>query len=78
MKREKKQASLFDAILCLGFLVIVLVTSLVFLKKYEISAHIPLLLGAIFSACVAIFKLGYTWQELEEGILTCVICMKNV
>ena len=72
MKREKKQASLFDAILCLGFLVAVLFTSLVVLKKYEISAHIPLLVGGIFTACIAIFKLGFTWRELEEGILSTI------
>ena len=35
MKREKKQATLFDALLCLGFLVFILSTSLVVLKKYE-------------------------------------------
>ena len=69
MKKERKQASLFDALLCLGFLVTVLVTSLVFLKEYEISAHIPLLVGGIFTAGIAIFKLGFTWKELEEGIL---------
>ena len=60
MKKERKQASLFDALLCLGFLVTVLVTSLVFLKEYEISAHIPLLVGGIFTAGIAIFKLGFT------------------
>ena len=72
MKRERKQASLFDALLCLGFLITILVTSLVFLKEYEISAHIPLLVGGIFTACVAIFKLGFTWNELEEGILSTI------
>ena len=72
MKKEKKEASLFDSILCLGFLVIVLVTSLVFLKEYEISAHIPLLTGGIFASAIAIFKLGFTWKELEEGILSTI------
>ena len=72
MKKERKQASLFDALLCLGFLVTVLVTSLVFLKEYEISAHIPLLVGGIFTAGIAIFKLGFTWKELEEGILSTI------
>ena len=50
----------------------VLVTSLVFLKEYEISAHIPLLVGGIFTAGIAIFKLGFTWKELEEGILSTI------
>ncbi|SCG97602.1 MULTISPECIES: Na+/H+ antiporter NhaC [unclassified Romboutsia] len=67
--REKKQATLFDAVLCIGFLVATLVTCLVILKDYEISAHIPLILGGVFAGCISIFKLGFTWKELEEGIL---------
>ena len=45
---------------------------IVFLKEYEISAHIPLLVGGIFTAGIAIFKLGFTWKELEEGILSTI------
>jgi len=68
----KKQATLLDAILCIGFLVAVLVTCLVVLKDYEISAHVPLVAGAIFAACVAVFRLGFTWKELEDGILSTI------
>ena len=67
--KEKKQATLIDAILCIGFLITALVTCLVILKDYEISAHIPLLLGGVFAGCLSIFKLGFTWKELEDGIL---------
>ena len=59
MKKERKQASLFDALLCLGFLVTVLVTSLVFLKEYEISAHISLLVCGIIIVGMFIFKLVF-------------------
>lgn len=72
VKKTKKQATLFDALLCLGFLVVTLVTCLVVLKKYEISAHIPLVLGGIFAGVIAIFRLGFTWKELEEGILSTI------
>ncbi|RDY24658.1 Na+/H+ antiporter NhaC [Romboutsia maritimum] len=67
--KTKKQATLFDALLCISFLVVVLVTCLVVLKKYEISAHIPLVISGVFAGFIAIFKLGFTWKELEEGIL---------
>jgi NhaC family Na+:H+ antiporter len=70
--KSKKQATLLDAILCIGFLVAVLVTCLVVLKDYEISAHVPLVAGAIFAACVAVFRLGFTWKELEDGILSTI------
>lgn len=71
-QRTKKQATLLDALLSIGFLVAVLVTCLVVLKEYEISAHIPLIVGGIFIGCVAIFKLGFTWKELEDGILNTI------
>lgn len=71
-KNIKKQATLFDALLCIGFLVAVLVTCLVFLKDYEISAHIPLIVGGIFTATIAVVRLGFTWKELEEGILSTI------
>lgn len=70
--REKKQATLFDSLLCVGFLVAILVTCLVVLKNYEISAHIPLVLGGVFAASLAVIKLGYTWKELEDGILSTI------
>ena len=71
-KKIKKEATLFDSLLCIGFLVAILVTCLVVLKEYEISAHIPLVIGGIFTAFIAIVKLGYTWKELEEGILATI------
>ena len=71
-RKEKKQATLFDAVLCIGFLVVTLVTCLVILKDYDISAHIPLVLGGIFAGCISIFKLNFTWRELEEGILSTI------
>ncbi|MDB8790933.1 Na+/H+ antiporter NhaC [Romboutsia sp. 1001216sp1] len=71
-KKVKKQATLFDALLCVSVLVAVLVTCLVFLRKYEISAHIPLIIGATFASGVAVFRLGFNWKELEEGILSTI------
>ena len=71
-KKIKKDTTLFDALLCIGFLVAILVTCLVVLKDYEISAHIPLIIGGIFTAFIAIVRLGYTWKELENGILSTI------
>ncbi|MGL4913925.1 MAG: Na+/H+ antiporter NhaC [Romboutsia sp.] len=70
--KSKKQATLLDALLCVGFLVTVLVTCLVVLKEYEISAHVPLIIGGIFAASIAVFRLGFTWKELEDGILSTI------
>lgn len=72
MRKTKRNANLSESLLCITFLVITLVTCLVFLKNYEISAHIPLVVGAIFASTIAIFRLGFTWKELEEGILSTI------
>ncbi|MGL5348382.1 MAG: Na+/H+ antiporter NhaC [Peptostreptococcaceae bacterium] len=72
INKTKKQATLFDSLLCIGFLVTILVVCLVFLKEYEISAHIPLIVGGIFTAFIAMTRLGFTWKELEEGILSTI------
>ncbi|SCI91110.1 Malate-2H(+)/Na(+)-lactate antiporter [uncultured Clostridium sp.] len=69
LKREKRQASLGDSLLCIGVLVFLLCISL---TKLGVSAHIPLALGGIFSGFVAVFKLGFTWKEIEEGILSTI------
>lgn len=70
--KVKRQATLFDSLLCIGFLVSVLVTCLVVLNEYEISAHIPLIIGGVFAGAISIFRLGFTWKELEEGILSTI------
>lgn len=75
LAREKKKATLGIAILPVLFLVVFLmcavlpIEAMVGLPDIAMDAHIPLLMGAAVAACFAIFALGYTWQELEEGIV---------
>lgn len=66
---QKRKASLGDSIICILFLVSTLFISL---TKLGISAHIPLILGSIFAGFIAIVRLGFTWKELEEGILATI------
>ncbi|MGL5718180.1 MAG: Na+/H+ antiporter NhaC [Paraclostridium sp.] len=67
--RQKKKATLGDSILCISFLIFTLFISL---TKLDISAHVPLVLGSIFAGSIAIFRLGFSWKELEEGILSTI------
>ena len=66
INKEKRNATLGEAIICILFLVCTLFISL---TKLNLSAHIPLVLGSIFAGLIAIIRLGFTWKELEEGIL---------
>lgn len=65
-RRVKKEASLFEALIPIIVLIGVLVPSIMI---YEESPHIPIAIAAIAAAVVAITRLGYTWNELEDGVL---------
>lgn len=64
--KVKKKATLLDALIPIIVLIIVLYIGLV---VYKSDAHIPLVIAAISAALVAILRLGFTWNELETGIL---------
>ena len=66
INKEKRNATLGEAIICILFLVCTLFISL---TNLNLSAQIPLVLGSIFASSIAIIRLGFTWKELEEGIL---------
>lgn len=74
-KREKRKASLGIALLPVVFLVTFLmcavlpVEAMIGLPDITLDAHIPLLMGAAFAAFVSVVFLGFTWAELEEGIV---------
>ena len=63
---EKRKPTLLEALIPIIFLVVFLGYSVF---KLGASPHIPLLCGAIVTAIIAITRLGYTWKELEDGIL---------
>lgn len=65
-RRVKKEASLFEALIPIIVLIAVLVPSIMI---YGESPHIPIAIAAIAAAVVAVFSLGYSWNELEEGVL---------
>lgn len=65
-EKVKRKANLGEALICIGFLVAVLIFSIM---KYEASPHIPLVIGAIGAGAMAMTRLGYSWSELEEGVL---------
>lgn len=64
--KSKKQATLGHALIPIVFLIVVLSVSII---KFEADPHIPIILAIIVASAVAIFQLGFTWGELEEGIL---------
>ncbi|MGX4599766.1 Na+/H+ antiporter NhaC [Faecalimicrobium sp. JNUCC 81] len=64
--KTKRKATLCEALIPIIFLIAVLAYSLV---KLGADPHIPLILGAVVAAIIGITRLGFTWREMEEGVL---------
>lgn len=63
---SKKQATLMHAFIP----IVVLVASLfIAITKFGADPHIPIIIAIIVASAVAIFSLGYTWEELEKGAI---------
>lgn len=65
--KEKKKATLGIAIIPVLFLAVSLILTLVVYKLGE--PQIPLITSAMVAALVAVYMLGYSWSEIEEGIV---------
>ncbi len=70
--KQKREATLLEA--CIPVVVTILLLMYAVLPQFEVGGdvHIPLVLGAMLAALMAIFRLGYTWQEVEEGIISSI------
>lgn len=64
--KEKKQATLGISIIPVAVTVALLAIAIL---VYGGDVHIPIIMGATVAALIAIIFLGYTWQEIEEGIV---------
>lgn len=64
--KMKKQATLMHSLIPIVFLIVSLMYTIFILEG---SPHIPLILSACVASAVAMFSLGFSWAELEEGIV---------
>ncbi len=69
VNNKKRKPSMIEAIIP-----VVILISCIFYAVFIIKAdaHIPLLIGAVVTTFVAIYRLGYTWGEIEKGILSSI------
>ena len=64
--RERKEATLGISVIPVIVIVAVLAVAIII---YGQDPHIPILIGAAVGALIAVYNLGYTWDELEKGII---------
>ncbi|MDW5299204.1 MAG: Na+/H+ antiporter NhaC [Sedimentibacter sp.] len=64
--KQKKEPTLLISIIPVAVTVGLLAFSII---VYGADVHIPIILGAIVASAIAIFSLGFTWKEIEDGIV---------
>jgi NhaC family Na+:H+ antiporter len=64
--KMKKKATLGHALIPMAFIIVALIVTMQF---WGGDPHLPILFAAVVAAIVAIVGLGYTWKELEDGIV---------
>jgi len=64
--KMKKKATLGHALIPMAFIIVALIVTMQF---WGGDPHLPILFSAVVAAIVAVVGLGYTWKELEDGIV---------
>ena len=64
--KQKKQATLGISIIPVVAIVAVLAVAII---KFGQDPHIPILVGAVVAALIGVYTLGYSWEEIEKGII---------
>ena len=67
-KRMKRDPYMWEALTSLVAMLLAIGTAIV---KYEADPHIPLLVGALVAAIMGL-KAGYSWSEIEQGIIDAI------
>lgn len=64
--KQKRKATLLEALIPILFLIVTLALAIL---KFNVDPQVPLILGTIVAALIGIFRLGFKWSELEDGII---------
>lgn len=63
--RKPRKPHLYEAVITFLFLIVVMAIGI---AVFGADPHIPLLIGAAFAALMAL-RLGYSWREIEDGMI---------
>lgn len=70
--KKPREAKLWEALLPVIATIALLMYAVLPVFEVDQSVHIPLVLGTLIAAIVAITRLGYTWKDIEEGIISSI------
>lgn len=67
--RSKRMPTLFESLFVISFIIIIMSICIFMLDG---SAYVPLILGICVTSIIAVVKLGFTWKELEDAIISTI------
>jgi NhaC family Na+:H+ antiporter len=70
--KTKREATLWEALIPVVCTIALLMYAVLPVFEVGQDVHVPLILGALIASIVAITRLGYTWKEVEEGIISTI------
>jgi NhaC family Na+:H+ antiporter len=70
--KQPREAKLWEALIpIIGMIALLMYTVLPYFKV-EQSVHIPIVFGTFIAAIIAITRLGYSWKDIEDGIVSSI------
>ncbi len=70
--KTPREAKLWEALIPVVLTIALLMYAVLPVFKIDQSVHIPLALGTLIAAIVAITRLGYSWKDIEDGIVSSI------
>jgi NhaC family Na+:H+ antiporter len=70
--KEHREAKIWEALIPVVSTIALLMYCVLPVFKVNQPVHIPLVLGTFIAAVIAITRLGYSWQDIEEGIISSI------
>jgi NhaC family Na+:H+ antiporter len=70
--KTKREATLWEALIPVILTIGLLMYAVLPVFDVGQDVHISLILGALIASVVAVTRLGYTWKEVEDGIISTI------
>lgn len=70
--KTPREAKLWEALIPIVGTIALLMYAVLPRFGIEQSVHIPIVFGTLLATIVAITRLGYTWKEIEDGIISSI------
>lgn len=71
-KKQPREAQLWEALIPIVGTIALLMYAVLPKFGIEQSVHIPIVFGTLLASIIAITRLGYSWKDIEDGIISSI------